>query len=286
MPDLITKPGLVYDMEADTYLADPVKGGSLSHSGVKTIITKTPAVFAYERLNGRPNKRTFDFGHAAHQLILGAGPDIVAVDVENWRTKAAQEQAAEIRERGAVPVLAAEFEVVTAMAAAIKAHPVASKLLEPGSGQPEVSAFAQDPDTGVWLRCRYDWLRPAVADGSLLLVDYKTTIDASDEAFSKSAANYGYHIQDPFYCNVARLLGLADDITFVFVAQEKTPPYQVNVVQLDVVARQIGERQMRDAIATYKHCAETGQWPSYDNKVSLVSLPAWYEHIHEMDMVV
>lgn len=280
----VTEPGVVLGIPHEVYLADPVRGGSLSHSGAKTIVNKTPALFHYEREHGRPDKRTFDFGNAAHMVLLGVGPTITAVDADNWLTKAAKQQRDEIRAEGGVPILAAEMAVVVEMADAIRRHPIASKLLEPGSGEPEASAFAQDPDTGVWLRCRYDWLRQPGESGRLLLVDFKTANSADEESFSKAAASYGYAIQDAFYSKIARLLGLADDVAFLFVVIEKTPPYLVNVIQLDVTARAIGALLTCRAIDTYRACTESGEWPGYPPEVNLVSLPPWVERSFETEL--
>jgi hypothetical protein len=290
-PLVITEPGLYPDIPHDVYLADPVLGGSLSHSGAKTIVNKTPALFAYERENGRANKRAYDIGHAAHQIVLGVGPDIeivqkvtkdgTKVDATDYQTKSAQDFRDAAYLRGAVPILRHEYEATVAMADAIRQHPIASKLLAPGSGQPEVSAFAQDPATGVMLRCRYDWLRQPGPSGRLLLVDYKSTNAADVEAFAKSTWSYGYFIQDAFYTKIARLLELADDIAFLFVIQETSAPYLVNVVQLDVTARRIGAILTLRAIATYAECTRTGIWPGYGDDISLVSLPIWAERQFE-----
>jgi hypothetical protein len=291
-PLVITEPGLYPEIPHDVYLADPVLGGSLSHSGAKTIVNKTPALFAYERENGRANKRAYDIGHAAHQIVLGVGPAIeivqkvtkdgTKVDATDYQTKSAQDFRDAAYLRGAVPILRHEYEATVAMADAIRQHPIASKLLAPGSGQPEASAFARDADSGIWLRCRYDYLRRPLSTGRLLLVDYKTADDASDEAFAKSAANYGYAIQDYFYSHIAELLGLADDIAFLFVAQEKHPPYLVNVIQLDAVARRIGAHLGRRAIETYRACTASGEWPGYPSaKPAIVPLPHWYERRFE-----
>lgn len=277
----VTEPGVVPDLPIELYLADPVAGGSLSHSGAKTLVKKTPALFAYEREHGRPDKRTFDFGHAAHQAVLGVGPQIVAVDASDWRTKAAQAQRDEIRASGAVPVLAEELLTVTAMAEAIHRHPAASKLLEPGSGRPEVSAFARDPETGVMLRCRYDWLRRAERSGRLLLVDFKTAVSADAESFGKAADSYGYDIQDAWYSEIARLLALADEVAFLFVVMEKTPPYLVNVIELNPLAKRIGALRRREAITTYAECTASGEWPGYSREIQYVSLPPWVERQFE-----
>ncbi len=286
---VITEPGVYPDIPFADYLADPWPTGSLSHSGAKTLVTKTPAMFAYEREHGRPHTEAFDLGHAAHRIVLGDGVPVVVIpdDVTDknggWTTKDAKALVAEVRAAGQTPVKPETWDTVEAMAKAIRAHPLASKLLAPGVGTPEVSAFAEDEQTGVMMRCRYDYL--AESDGRrLILRDYKTTDKADRDSFGKSAANYGYALQDAFYSAIAKRLGLARDVVFLFIAQEKTPPYLVNVLQLDHTALRIGEIQMRRALALYKRCTDTGEWPGYPPEVALTSLPIWFERQYEDDL--
>lgn len=276
-PMTITEPGVYDDIPDDAYHADPVPGGSLSASGAKKLLPPScPAIFRHEREHGRPDKRVFDFGHAAHKKVLGVGAEIVAVKADDWRTKAARDTAEEIRARGAVPLLAREVVEVDAMAAALRRHPIASKLLHPESGVPESSLFWTDDVTGVSLRARLDW-RPHGTTGRLIIPDYKSAASANPEAFRKAAADYGYYIQDAWYTAGARALELADDIAFVFIVQAKTPPYLVTVVELDPAARRAGEQRMRHAIEIYRDCVETDRWPGYSDDVELVSLPPWFE---------
>ncbi|NUP24140.1 MAG: hypothetical protein HOZ81_50410 [Streptomyces sp.] len=272
---IITEPG-IYDITNDRYHADPVPGGSLSSTGARKLLAPScPALFRHEQLHGRPPKRVFDFGTAAHGLVLGSGPELVKIEADNYRTKAAQEAATEARFRGAVPLLPAEYRQVQEMAAALRQHPVAAALFNPDHGQPEKSLFWADRATGVWRRARLDWL-PDQRSGRLIIPDYKTTVSAEPEAIARSVLNYGYHQQDPWYVDAVRALGLGDESTaFVFVFQEKSAPYLVTVVQLDQATRRIGRQRNRKAIALYRDCLAADRWPGYSDQVEIVSLPAW-----------
>jgi hypothetical protein len=129
------KPGLYEDLDEATYHGHK---SSLSVSGAKKLLPPScPAIFKWQRDNGQPHKAVFDFGHAAHAVVLGAGADIKVVDAPDWRTKAAKADADEIRAAGHIPLLAHEWAQVRGMADAIKAHPIASALLEPDHGKPE-----------------------------------------------------------------------------------------------------------------------------------------------------
>ncbi|MDR7278907.1 PD-(D/E)XK nuclease-like domain-containing protein [Catenuloplanes atrovinosus] len=269
----------VFPLTAEEYHADPVPGGSLSSSGARRLLPPScPALFDHERRAGRLPKRTWDFGHAAHQRVLGAGPDIVAVPADNWRTKAAQEAAKDARAAGKVPVLESEAAVIEEMAAALRAHPIASVLFRPGGGTPEQALIWQDRQTGVWLRALVDWL-PDPGPGRLIVADYKTTRSAAPADLAKVVYDYGYHQQAAWYLDGVRALGLAGELppAFVFVAQEKTPPYLVTVFEPDLMALRIGAYLNRQAIDLYAQCVATGRWPGYSDDVELISLPPWVE---------
>ncbi|MFF5778116.1 PD-(D/E)XK nuclease-like domain-containing protein [Streptomyces virginiae] len=272
----IIEPG-VYDMTAEEYHADEaVPGGSLSSSGARRLLPPgCPALYRWEQDHPQPAKRVFDFGHAAHKLVLGDGPEIDVLDFDNYQTKAAQQARDEARHMGVVPLLRHEYQQVLEMAAVIRRHPLASALLAPESGQPEISMFAQDPATGMWVRSRPDWM-PHRTGSRTLIPDYKSTNDASNEAFTKSIQSFGYYQQAPWYIDIAVALDLAsEDAEFLFIAQEKTPPYLVNVIGLDADWLRKGRARNRAALELYAECSQTGRWPGYGDEPNYVSQPVW-----------
>lgn len=279
----ITMPG-VYNLTSEEYHADPVPerlGGSLSASGAKKLLPPNcPAIFDYERHHGRAPKTAFDFGHAAHELVLGVGAGLVAVDATDWRTKAAKEAKEAAYADGKVPLLAADVQVVEAMAEAIQAHPIAAALLNPENGKPEQALLRQDEQEGVWLRSMLDWL-PNSGVGRMIVPDYKTCVSAAPERFRKAAADFGYHQQAAWYVGMVLALGLAEDAAFVFVCQEKTPPYLVSVFEPDAQALRVGRAMNREAIDIYAECESSGVWPGYSQEVELLSLPPWYVRAQE-----
>lgn len=277
----ITEPGMYDAIANDDYHADPVDGGSLSFSGAKKLLPPyCPAIYRYEREHP-VYKDTFDFGSAAHHLVLGDDTvKIAIIDADSWRTNAAKEQKEQARAEGKVPLLQKDWAVVEAMAKALLEHPWASQLLHPDSGVAEQSMFWQDDRTGVWRRGRLDWL-PHTNGSRLIVPDYKTAASADPESFAKSAANYGYHQQKAWYEDGLAALGYPDPV-LVFIAQEKEPPYLVSVVELDTNATTIGHHLNREAVDLYATCTATDTWPGYtDTDVALVGLPGWYENRFE-----
>lgn len=275
----IEQPGIYNDVPDEEYHRDPYVGGSLSSTEARRILD-SPARYRWWKDNGPEHSDVFDFGKAAHNLVLGAGAPIDKIDADDWRTKAAREARDESRAAGRVPILAADYQVVEAMAAAIQEHPVARALLDPHRGRPEVSLFWHH-QTGVACRARVDLFPDVDAGRRLILGDYKTCANASNAAFSKAAASYGYHLQADWYLEGVRTLCGVDDPAFVFIAQEKTPPYLVNVVELDATAMQIAHDRNRQAIDTFVACSESGEWPGYPTEVQQIALPRWVQIQHE-----
>jgi hypothetical protein len=272
----------VYDLDDDTYHRDPVQGGSLSSTGAKKLLPpSTPAHYRYWVDHGGEHVAAFDFGQAAHAKVLGVGREIVAVEAKDWKTKAAREERDAAYATGQIPLLAHEAEQVDAMAAAIREHPLAAALLNPDGAYVEHALIWQDPDAGIWRRSKLDMLR-YLADGRTAIIDYKTTVGAAPSELGRTMHRYGYHQQAAYYLDGVRAVELGDDqAVFLFVFQEKTPPYLVSVAQCDQDALAWGERLNRVAIDTYRRCTETGLWPGYGDQPHQIELPGYALRAYE-----
>ena len=106
-------------------------------------------------------------------------------------------------------------------------------------------------------------------DGKVVVVDFKTTIDASARSFARDIVNYEYHIQNAFYNE------LNNSTRFVFIAIEKEPPYNYAIYELDEQAVNEGRRRMDLACDIYHDCQKFGAWPGYDKSVQALSLPKY-----------
>jgi hypothetical protein len=280
-PVVIDHDGVYEDLPEDQYHGHP---DSLSSSGARRLLPPScPALFRHEQLHGRPPKKEFDFGHAAHQRVLGVGAELVVVqkkagvDAGDYRTAYAQEHEKQIRAEGKVPLLRKQLDQVDAMAEAILDHPIASVLFDPDrGGKPEQSLFWTDPDFGVLRRARLDWMPTELTSaGRLVIPDYKTTVSAAKDAIAKSVRSYGYHQQDDWYRDlVAALLDIPRElVAFVFVFQEKTAPFLVNVAEVDAPSLRVARELNARALDTYADCVARDEWPSYSDEIELVGLP-------------
>jgi hypothetical protein len=268
MTAALTVPGVgVHDLTDDEYFTSELARTSLSSTGARELLV-CPAKFRHNQQHPRAPKRAFDVGHAAHQLVLRAGPELVVIEAEEWRSKAVKEEVEAVRARGAVPLRPSDWLAVVAMAKALRDHPHAPKLLS--RGQPEKTLVWRDEVTGVLCRAKTDWLR---ADG---IVDYKTAADASSTELRRTIWNYGYYVQAAFYLRGFRSLFPGVDPFFAFVAQEKDAPYLVNAVQLPDSYLQRGDRRCTEALWQYAACEDSGEWPGYPaDDIHEIEPPAW-----------
>lgn len=172
-----------------------------------------------------------EFGKAAHSMVLGSGPQVVAKP--NLRTKEGKALRDRLVEQyGADDIVwlsADEVEKVQAM------RDMVGDFFTKLDGQPEVAMIAADPDTGLLIKGKADWL-PSTPDpdGVLRIRDYKTTVKSPDE-FERSCWQYGYHIQAAFYMRLYRLTmpEYKGPLGFEFVVQEKNPPFDWRVWRFD-----------------------------------------------------
>jgi hypothetical protein len=275
MTAVALEPG-VYELTDEEYFGPQLASTTLSSTGARELLKPGgPARFRHAIDNGTLEvRREFDLGHAVHTLVLGAGPTPVEVpgtgkNPDEWRKDDDKAEVARLRAKGYVPLRPSDYAAALAMAEAVKDHPLAKKLLR--TGLPERTLIWRDEATGVMCRAKADWLRP---DG---IVDLKTCESAAPDALSKSAHNYGYAIQAPFYLRGFRALmpGTAEPF-FVHIAVEKQPPYLVHVNQLTERAMAWGDRQVSQALEIFRDCQASGQWPGYPlDEITDIDLPAW-----------
>lgn len=257
-------PGLYAGVPEEIYHGGP----GLSSSGARRLLQVTPHRWRWEQDNPKPPSEEMEFGTAVHTLVLGTGAPLVDTGYQKWQTNAAKERVAEIRAAGGVPMRPKDFDAAHTAAANVRAHETASRLLR--GGVPELSAYARDPQSGVMLRARGDYVR--FTDPRTALVDdLKTTSESGPDQFLWSVDKYGYHRQQAFYEFVFALLGI--EIEFVFVVICNVAPFEVFVVDLPRRAVDLGERDNRRAIDRYAECVLTDTWPSHADGIHHIDLP-------------
>ena len=264
---------LILDMPEAEYHEHP----ALSSSGAKLLLDSAATFDWVMNQGNRTEKAAFDFGSAVHAEVLGTGYGVEELDFENYRTAKAQQARDEARAAGLIPMLKKEMIGVHATAQAVLRHPTARALLE-REGNAEASLFATDPETGIELRCRFDFL----PGDRRVAVDLKTAREgvAKPHKFATTVVEYGYDVSWAHYTHTAALAGepVSD---MVFLVVETEPPYHVMPGLLDDDFKEIGAAKARVARHRYAKALETGEWPGRPAEIQIIRPPQYaiYEHI-------
>lgn len=270
----------IYTLTNEVYHADPCPTPSLSRGTIQELLFKTPAhVYATnKRLNPRyqedsKDENKFDKGTAAHALFL-EGYDVAnVVYADDWKKKENQELRKEIRATGKIPMLEKDFDDTQDMVEAAHRQLAQSALGIKNlheTGKPEESFFWQEGKT--WCRCRTDWR----SNDFGLVLDYKTTTDASPNAFANKITDMGYDIQHAFYKRGVRVAAkLEKNPRFIFMVQEVKKPFLCSFIGLPPEFSQMGKEKVKYGLYMWQKCLESGEWPGYPNDICYVDPKPW-----------
>ena len=282
-------------------------------------MNRSPEYFKYRKEHPVEPTPALLFGQVVHKLLLQPedfDTDFLVAPIVDRRTKIGKDVWAEFiaSADGKTVVDNDTYEQAVVMVSAAITNPKVMELL---NGEHEQEFFWFDPDTDVQCKCRLDsWFRDE--KGVPVIVDYKTTTDASYRSFLKDVVNYGYYFQaamysegliqtgmcprsikgeprkrwekDPetgkrrYYTEIPEMIvfgGEEGEIIpprFIFIVQEKTEPYSVNIFEIDADFIAAGYDKFRELIGTYVSCRSLGVWPGYlgpFNEPNVLTLPGW-----------
>lgn len=202
--------------------------------------------------------RNMEIGSAFHSSTLE--PDLFKRDYRivecDARTSTLYKQACKDHPSAQVLTLG-EAETVRGMTEGVyKNRKLRSIITLPGTA--EVAYFAIDPDTGLTIKCKFDWLTHCN-----ISLDIKKTQDARRHKFSGSINTYMYHMQDAFYRHVFKCATGEDLQEFYFGAVEEQKPHASNRWRLGPESRKKGEALFREALTTLAICLDRGDFPAY-----------------------
>lgn len=259
--------------------ADYRKAEGISSSELKKIM-KSPLHYKHWKDNTEDaDTPSLLFGRAAHKYILETYDfykEFAVAPICDRRTKegkAIWDRFVE-ESQGKDIITQEQFEQIDAMRNAMLATPFVSKLI---NGEHEVSFFWADEDTGLKCKVRPDSLNHKLK----IIVDYKTCDNAETQHFMRKAIELGYDLQAYMYQQGIKE-NVGEEYLFVFIAQEKMPPYAVNILQADDIFIRSGREVYKAMLQTYKDCEESGNWYGYmgaDNQINSLGVPKWIENM-------
>jgi len=172
--------------------------------------------------------------------------------------------------------------MVHRMRDSILMHETARIWLNPSAGRAEQSCYWLDKDDDYGVReptyrlckCRPDFIN----DDHDVMVDLKTTMDASYTGFRQSIAKWRYHVQDAWYRSGYYEATKKTVRNFIFIAVEKTPPFAVGIYDMNHELgneKRAGRELMLRNLDTYHECLTTGVWPAYSPDIRTIELSPW-----------
>src|SRR5690606_34509522 len=90
---------------------------------------------------------------------------------------------------------------------------------------------------------------------------------------NRAIGTYGYAVQAAWYedahrAETGRLLE-----SFTFITVENTAPYLVGTYDLDVMWKEVADKQAQRARELWRECTESGVWPGYG--AATLTAPTW-----------
>ena len=264
-------------MTNNEYHAHP----ALSASGLK-LLNKTPAHYyaqylAPDRVKPEPTK-AMKLGTMIHTACLEPHlfDDQYAVmpDGITRQSKEGKQLHADIIASGKEPISNDELKLALDTSAAFLAHPLIMQLRKIPH-KIENSIFCTI--NGIPVKMRPDFMiEPCEQYPNGLIIDLKTTEDASPQGFAKSVCNYEMHIQAAFYKRLFTLhykTGIEPD--FLWFAQEKSAPFLNAVYRCHDALTEYGHAEVDRLLDVYRVSQLTGEWFGYNLGIADIELPAY-----------
>lgn len=171
-----------------------------------------------------------------------------------------------------------DYRSVCGMADAIRTHEVAGRWFDPGRKgyrkNNEISLYVEDFN-GTKVKGRLDRLEKT--KNGWMILDLKTTDDASPEGFRKKAFNLGYDVQAAFYTDlVARVMGCPSEaVEFMFVAIERKRPHCIGLYRASDQMVQLGRDRYTEGLRTLAWAVSSQSFMGYSPEPQELTPPNW-----------
>lgn len=241
-----------------------------------------PSYFKWCEDNPQEPTDEMVMGSAFHKIVLEPqdfDKEFMIMEKFDRRTKEgrlAYEHQMQLVQSGMQVITEEQYETICGMRDSLFNNKYSKVLLE---GNIEQSFYFNDDLTNEFCKCRPDVWR-SLKDGSVVIVDLKSTKSAKTEDFIKDVVKYGYDLQTFHYTNgVSKVLNIPKEkISFIFIAVEKKPPYLCNILQADEYILQRGEALFREYIGKLHECKESGNFYGLNGAYDVInnlSLPTY-----------
>ncbi len=169
-----------------------------------------------------------------------------------------------------------QFQRISQMCGSLGRHKVLSQIVK--QCKTETSYYAYNKESGALFKGRADISGVYVDDQGRdlpIIVDLKSTIDASPSAFRRSVVKYFYDAQAYFYLNVVSKATGIDYKTYAIAAVEKEPPFGCALYYFGEADLEVGGQIIEAGLKKYQATHKEEQTTSYPQGLQLLGLPAY-----------
>lgn len=139
-------------------------------------------------------------------------------------------------------------------------HYYCRALLSKGEAEKSITGIISTTEGDINIKAKPDFVK---ADKKII-VDLKTTFDASVDGFPRAAADGDYHIQAALYSDLMEMVtGDGMGWSFYFIAQEKKKPYAFNIFEASPQFIGQGRYEYEQLLRLYQMCITENKWPGY-----------------------
>lgn len=269
----------IYELSMKQYLADPCPNPSFTSSAANAILGRSARHAWHEHCRLNPNyterhDTKFDLGTAVHSLFLeGDDTQLVEIEHDSFRTKAAREERDGAYNAGLTPLLTKHVEQARLIADASKQHLAdCDELANRFSKRLTERTLIWTEPGKLWARARPD----LISDDSKLVLNYKTTgTNAEPESYGRGYLNRGgLQVQAYHHCRAVEMV-LKVMPKYVWMVQEVDPPYECSFPGMAPSLHDFASEQWSYALHVWHGCMQDNEWPGYPKRIAWLEAPIW-----------
>lgn len=259
--------------EAAIYHSNP----ALSQSRLKEIL-KCPALYKYNvehaEEQSEEETKTLLLGSLFHAMVLEPETIDKLYKIKQFKgtTKEGKAERLAAIEAGITLVSEDLWQQAAGMANSVTSSKRWQLIQKAETCDKELSVYWEQHD--IAFKARLDCVA-YIRDYGHVILDLKSTQDASPEAITKSIFKYGYHMQAAWYKYAYERESNQRVTDFIFMFVEKKPPYIMTMASVDEAVIAKGLDQIHNAVELYKTCIANNNWPSYAEGIINIELPKW-----------
>jgi hypothetical protein len=229
-------------------------------------LKRSPLHFQHRRSVARDDSPLFAKGRAYHTATLEPHRFDAEYAIFEGARRAGKEWDAFEAENASKTILRRpEADACLLMAERTRNHLVAAGYLAAGIAEQSIQWI--DDKTGIKCKARPDWVCDSI-------VELKSTRDAGQSAFGRTAANLSYHGQLAFYRRGIRAT-TGRDLPMVVIVCEAEPPHDVAVYRVGAAIADQADALIDGLLAQLKLCMDTNRWPGAHEDEQDLLFPRW-----------